>query len=326
MALLDVQDLSVDFLTRAGPITAVDRVSFAVEKGEIMGLVGESGSGKTVSCRALLHLLPNWQKKRVTGRALFDGVDLLTLSDEDLRDLHGRRIGMIFQNPSSHLDPLMTIGRQVAEPLIHHQGLGQKEARREAIELLRQVGIPDPAHNIDAYPHQFSGGMRQRAVIAGAIACRPDLLVADEPTTALDVTVQAQILRLLLDLRDSVGLAIILITHDLGVVASTCDSVSVMYAGRIMERAPKAELIRAPLHPYTQGVIRSQPSRAQPGQLLESIEGQLPSLAQLPDGCRFHPRCSHALDICRSGDVQLEAAGPTHVLACRRWRELTVTT
>jgi peptide/nickel transport system ATP-binding protein len=324
MALLEVQDLSVTFLTRDGPVTAVDRVSFAVEKGEIMGLVGESGSGKTVSCRAMLRLLPAWQKKRITGRASFDGSDLIGLSDEGLRQLHGSRIGMIFQNPASHLDPLMTIGRQVAEPLIHHQGMKPAEARRAAIELLRQVGIPDPTHNIDAYPHQFSGGMRQRAVIAGAIACRPDLLVADEPTTALDVTVQAQILRLLLDLRDRFGLAIILITHDLGVVASTCDSVSVMYAGRIMERAGKAELVRAPLHPYTQGVIGSQPGRARPGQVLQSIEGQLPSLSQLPDGCRFHPRCRHAADICRDGVVELETAAPGHALACRRWRDLAV--
>src|SRR4051812_1507555 len=285
MALLEVEDLTVEFGTRGSIVRAVDRVSFAVGKGEIMGLVGESGSGKTVSCRAMLHLLPAWQIRRAGGRAVFDGQDLLTMDEAKLRDLHGRRIGMIFQNPASHLDPLMTIGRQVAEPLIHHQGMNAKEARAEAIELLRQVGIPDPKRAADAYPHQFSGGMKQRAVIAGAVACRPDLLVADEPTTALDVTVQAQILRLLLDLRDRTGLAIILITHDLGVVAATCDSVSVMYAGRIMERAPKSALIGAPRHPYTMGIIRSQPSHATVGEPLESIEGQLPALTQLPEGC-----------------------------------------
>jgi oligopeptide/dipeptide ABC transporter ATP-binding protein len=244
------------------------------------------------------------------------------LDDAKLRDLHGRRIGMIFQNPASHLDPLMSIGRQVAEPLIHHKGLSAREARAEAIELLRQVGIPDPKRAADAYPHQFSGGMKQRAVIAGAVACRPDLLVADEPTTALDVTVQAQILRLLLDLRDRTGLAIILITHDLGVVASTCDAVTVMHAGRIMERAPKAELIRAPRHPYTMGIIRSQPSRAEPGRPLDSIEGQLPALTDLPEGCRFHPRCGYAIAPCRSGEIPLDPVGPDHDTACIRWREL----
>ena len=322
MALLDVQNLTVEFASRAGILRAVDSVSFAVGKGEIMGLVGESGSGKTVSCRAMLHLLPAWQVRQASGRAMFDGQDLLTMDDAKLRDLHGRRIGMIFQNPASHLDPLMTIGRQVAEPLIYHKGLNAKEARAEAVELLRQVGIPDPQRAADAYPHQFSGGMKQRAVIAGAVACRPDLLVADEPTTALDVTVQAQILRLLLDLRDRTGLAIILITHDLGVVASTCDAVTVMYAGRIMERAPKAELIRAPRHPYTKGIIRSQPSRAEPGRPLDSIEGQLPALTQLPEGCRFHPRCADAIASCRSGEIPLEPVGSNHDAACIRWREL----
>lgn len=321
-ALLEVEDLTVEFSPRGGTVRAVDRVSFAVGKGEVMGLVGESGSGKTVSCRAMLHLLPAWQVRQASGRALFDGQDLLTMDEAKLRDLHGRRIGMIFQNPASHLDPLMPIGRQVAEPLIYHQGLSRREARAEAIELLRQVGIPDPKRAVDSYPHQFSGGMKQRAVIAGAVACRPDLLVADEPTTALDVTVQAQILRLLLDLRDRTGLAIILITHDLGVVASTCDKVTVMYAGRIMERAPKAELIRNPRHPYTMGIIRSQPGRAEPGRPLDSIEGQLPALTALPEGCRFHPRCAYAIAPCRSGDIPLDRIGPDHAAACIRWREL----
>jgi oligopeptide/dipeptide ABC transporter ATP-binding protein len=322
MALLEVQDLTVEFKTRAGPLRAVDRVSFSVGKGEVMGLVGESGSGKTVCCRAMLHLLPAWQVRLASGAARFDGQDMLTMDDAKLRDLHGRRIGMIFQNPASHLDPLMTIGRQVAEPLIYHRGMSAKEARAEAVELLRQVGIPDPKRAVDAYPHQFSGGMKQRAVIAGAIACRPDLLVADEPTTALDVTVQAQILRLLLDLRDRTGLAIILITHDLGVVASTCDAVTVMYAGRIMERARKAELVRAPRHPYTMGIIRSQPSRAEPGRPLDSIEGQLPALGNLPQGCRFHPRCAYAIEPCRSGEIPLDPVAPDHDAACIRWREL----
>jgi peptide/nickel transport system ATP-binding protein len=229
---------------------------------------------------------------------------------------------MIFQNPSTHLDPLMTVGRQVAEPLIYHRGLSAREARREAIELLGRVGIPDPGYNVDAHPHRFSGGMRQRAMIAAAIACEPRLLIADEPTTALDVTVQAQILRLLLDLRDRTALSIILITHDLGIVAATCDHVAVMYAGRIMEQASKVELLRRPLHPYTRGLIRSRPTAAARGRELPSIEGQLPPLADPPLGCRFHPRCAHAEPRCETGTPLPQAATPTHATACIRWREV----
>jgi peptide/nickel transport system ATP-binding protein len=322
MALLEVRNLSVRFDRHGGSVGAVDDVSFAVATGEVMGLVGESGSGKTVSCRAALRLLPDDVRHRVSGAVLFDGIDLLKLSERELLALHGPRIGMIFQNPSSHLDPLMTVGRQVGEPLIHHENLSPRLARTRSIELLRQVGIPDPKRSVDAYPHQLSGGMRQRAMIAAAVACRPDLLVADEPTTALDVTVQAQILRLLLSLRDETGLAIVLITHDLGIIASTCDSVAVMYAGRIMERAPKPELIGRPRHPYTAGLIRSQPSRARPGAVLPSIEGQLPGLDELPAGCRFHPRCGFAEARCRDGAIPVAAVTPTHVTACLRWREL----
>jgi len=322
MALLEVRDLSVEFASRARWLCAVERVSFTVAEGEVMGLVGESGSGKTVTCRAILRLLDGPKVRTPSGEARFEGNDLLRLSARALRALHGRRIAMIFQNPSSYLDPLMTIGRQVAEPLVHHEGLRPREARTRAIELLHQVGIPDPRHTVDAYPHQLSGGMRQRAMIAAAVACEPRLLVADEPTTALDVTVQAQILRLLLELRDRTGLAIILITHALGVVAATCDSVAVMYAGRIMERASKRELIRQPKHPYTMGLIRSQPDLVVAGEELPSIEGQLPALGQLPGGCPFHPRCPHALPACRRQDVELEPAGADHRVACIRWREL----
>ncbi len=253
---------------------------------------------------------------------LFEGRDLLGLPEPEMRRLRGSRIGMIFQNPSTHLDPLMTVGRQVAEPLIYHRGLSARDARARAVELLRLVGIPDPARNAEAFPHQFSGGMRQRAMIAAAIACEPRLLVADEPTTALDVTVQAQILRLLLQLRDRTGLAIILITHDLGAIAATCDSVAVMYAGRIMEQASKAELLRRPLHPYTRGLIGSRPSAAARGRELPSIEGQLTPLDDLPAGCRFHPRCAHAEARCRAGTVALQPATPAHSTACLRWREV----
>jgi peptide/nickel transport system ATP-binding protein len=322
VALLDVQNLSVEFASRGRWLRAVEGVSFTVAGAEVMGLVGESGSGKTVTCRAILRLLDGPNVRTPSGEARFEDQDLLRLSARELRALHGRRIAMIFQNPSSYLDPLMTVGRQVAEPLVHHEGLSAREARAKAVELLRQVGIPDPRHTAQAFPHQLSGGMRQRAMIAAAVACEPRLLVADEPTTALDVTVQAQILRLLLELRDRTGLAIILITHDLGVVASMCDSVAVMYAGRIMERAPKRELIRHPKHPYTMGLIRSQPGLVAEGDELPSIEGQLPALDQLPSGCRFHPRCPHALPACRRQEVNLEPAGGDHLVACIRWREL----
>ena len=323
MALLAVKDLSVEFVTSGGRLRAVDGVSFDLAAGEVLGLVGESGSGKTVACRSMLRLLPSERARIAGGEVLFEGRDLLHASEAELRRLRGSRLAMIFQNPSTHLDPLMTIGRQVAEPLIYHEGLSQREARPRAIELLRQVGIPDTAHNFDAYPHQFSGGMRQRAMIAAAIACGPRLLIADEPTTALDVTVQAQILRLLLDLRDRSGLAIILVSHDLGVIASTCDRVAVMYAGRIMEQATKAELLRHPRHPYTAGLIASRPNDGARGQELRSIEGQLPALSELPAGCRFHPRCPHSQPACRAGDLRPVAVDATHTTACIRWREVT---
>jgi peptide/nickel transport system ATP-binding protein len=326
VALLEVRNLSVEFASHGSWLPAVERVSFEVAEGEVMGLVGESGSGKTVTCRTIMRLLDGPKVRTPSGEVLFEGQDLLRLSSRELRALHGQRIAMIFQNPSSYLDPLMTVGRQVAEPLLQHEGLRPREARTKAIELLRQVGIPDPGHTSQAYPHQLSGGMRQRAMIAAAVACAPRLLVADEPTTALDVTVQAQILRLLLELRDRTGLAIILVTHALAVVAAICDSVAVMYAGRIMERATKRELIRQPKHPYTMGLIRSQPDRVAVGDELPSIEGQLPALDQLPSGCRFHPRCPYALADCSRRQVELEVAGGGHRVACLRWRELEAAT
>ena len=229
---------------------------------------------------------------------------------------------MIFQNPSTHLDPVMSIGEQVTEPLLFHECLSKSEARRKAVDLLRQVGIPDPQRQYSAYAHELSGGLRQRAMIAAALSCQPKLLIADEPTTALDVTVQAQILRLLLDLRDRQGLSIILITHDLGVIAQTSDSVAVMYAGRIVERASKDDLLSCPLHPYSQGLIRSQPELAALDQPLPSIEGQPPSLNKPPPGCRFHPRCSYAQAQCRADDVELARVGEGRFTACIRWRSL----
>ncbi len=320
--LLAVEGLTVEFETPEGVVRAVDDVSFELGAGEVLGIVGESGSGKTVTCRALMRLLPSRRARIVAGAVHLDGSDLMAIGEAEMQAVRGETIGMIFQNPMTHLDPVMTIGDQIAEPLRVHQGMSRGEALKCAADMLRQVGMPDPVHHLGSYPHEFSGGMRQRALIAAALACKPRLLIADEPTTALDVTVQAQILRLLLDLRDRTGLSIILITHDLGVVAQTCDTVAVMYAGRIVERAPKAELLRRPLHPYTEGLIASQPGTAPPGEALPSIPGQPPSLSQLPEGCRFHPRCAYVEAVCRDAIPPLAAVAPAHSSACLRWRTL----
>ncbi len=322
MALLEVRDLTVEFPGRGRPLRAVDGVSFELEAGEILGLVGESGCGKSVTCRAVLRLLPGRRARIAGGEVRYGGRDLVGVAEDDMRQLRGRAISMIFQNPSSHLDPVMPIGEQVAEPLIVHEGLSKGEARQRAIELLRQVGIPDPVRHYASYAHQLSGGMRQRAMIAAALSCRPNLLIADEPTTALDVTVQAQILRLLLELRDETGLAMVLISHDLGVIAQTADSVAVMYAGRIVERAAKDALLRRPLHPYSEALIRSQPELVAPDRPLPSIEGQPPSLEAPPPGCRCHPRCGYAAPACRETDVRLEPVAVRRFSACLRWREL----
>ncbi|WP_343716713.1 ABC transporter ATP-binding protein [Inquilinus sp.] len=316
--LLDVRDLSVA-LSRTGEVetTIVDRVSFALEAGQVMGLVGESGSGKSVSCRALIGLLPGGL--RISGGSvLLKGRDLAALKPEDLRRVRGREIGMIFQNPSSHLDPVMRIGDQIAEGIRLHRGASKREARSAAVDLLRQVGIPDPERRAGGYPHEFSGGMRQRAMIATALACDPEVLIADEPTTALDVTVQAQILRLLLDLRDRRGLAIILITHDLGVVAQSCDRVAVMYGGTLCEAGGKRAVLAAPRHPYTARLIACQPSHGDGGHLLPFIPGQPPALADLPSGCRFHPRCDRAFDRCMAARPEPSWPEPGHMAACHR--------
>jgi len=320
--VLRVEDLTVEFTAPGGPLRAVDNVSFELAEGEVLGLVGESGSGKTLTCRALIRLLPSRRARITRGVVRVGELDLLTLPESAMQRVRGERIGMIFQNPMSHLDPVMTIGDQIGESLRFHKGMTRKEAASRAVELLRQVGIPDPALRSRSYPHELSGGMRQRAMIAIALAGEPRILIADEPTTALDVTVQAQILRLLLDLRDRAGLSIILITHDLGVVAETCETVAVMYAGRIVERAAKRALLRAPLHPYSQGLIRSQPGAGTPQAELPSIPGQPPSLADLPQGCRFHPRCAYVVARCREVRPPLADAGEGRRSACLRWQDL----
>ncbi|TWC06471.1 MULTISPECIES: ABC transporter ATP-binding protein [unclassified Pseudomonas] len=314
--LLQVRELSVIARNGRHETTLVERLSFNLGQGEILGLVGESGSGKTLACRALMRLLPT-PDLRIEGKAVhLAGHDLLQLDEAGMRRLRGRELGMIFQNPSSHLDPLMRIGEQIAEGIRLHQGASRREARAEAIEVLRQVGIPDPKSRVDNYPHEFSGGMRQRAMIAVALGCNPKVLIADEPTTALDVTVQAQILRLLLELRDRRGLSMILISHDLGVVAQTCDSIAVMYAGRLCEHGGKHELLAHPSHPYSAGLLACHPAAQRQAPLMNTIGGQPPLLDALPPGCRFEPRCPQAGPLCREQLPELRETGPGHRLAC----------
>jgi peptide/nickel transport system ATP-binding protein len=318
MSLLRVDRLSVGLARPDRMIPLVEDASFEIEAGEIMGLVGESGSGKTISCRAMMRLLPGNSARITGGSVLFEGRDLVGMPEAELRTMRGRRLAMVFQNPLSHLNPVMTIGQQIAEPLRRIEGLSKAEARRRAAELLSQVGIPDPVARLDNYPHEFSGGMRQRAMIAGALACRPALLIADEPTTALDVTVQAQILRLLLDLRDKTGLAIVLITHDLGVVSQTCDRLAVMYAGRVVESGTVGAVLADPRHPYTARLLASQPRHGIPGEKLPSIAGQPPGLGEVIAGCRFRPRCVEAIERCAAARPDLVSVRPGWLSACHR--------
>jgi peptide/nickel transport system ATP-binding protein len=299
MALLEVRDLSVVFHRKGEePTTAVDGVSFDVEPGQTVGLVGESGCGKSVTSLAIMGLLAK-RGVRINGSARFDGTELLTLSDRQMRDRRGRELGMVFQDPLSSLNPVVSIGLQVTEVLERHRGMSRRQASVEAVELLDKVGIPDPKRRLVEYPHQLSGGMRQRALIAMALACRPRLLIADEPTTALDVTIQAQILALLAELVRETETALIMITHDLGVVAGLCDEVNVLYAGRVVERAGRHDLFRVPRHPYTHGLLASIPRLDAPkGERLSPIRGSVADNIPWTAGCAFAPRCPNALDKC----------------------------
>ena len=298
--LLAIENLRVVFHGDRGRRTvAVDGVTLALARGQTLGIVGESGSGKSVTSLAVMGLLPK-DSAEVSGRVSFDGLSLLDLPDRAMRDLRGDRLAMIFQEPMTSLNPSYTIGEQIIEVLVRHRGLGERQAREKAIALLRRAGIPSPEARIDDYPHKLSGGMRQRAMIAIALACDPELLIADEPTTALDVTIQAQILDLMRDLKRDSGAAIILITHDLGVVAEVCDEVAVMYAGEIVERAPADALFEAPEHPYTVGLLASIPRLDRRTDQLAAIEGVLPDMSAPPVGCRFAARCPFVLDQCRA--------------------------
>ena len=311
MALLEIRDLVTEFRTEAGPIRAVDGVSFEIPERGTLGVVGESGCGKSVTALSIMRLVASPPGRIASGSITYAGQDLLKLSDKQMRAIRGNRIAMIFQEPMTSLNPVFTVGDQVGEAVRLHQHKSRAEARAVALEMFRLVGIPSPEERIDDYPHQLSGGMRQRVMIAMALACKPDLLIADEPTTALDVTIQAQILDLLRALQRELGMALLLITHDLGVVAETCDEVVVMYAGRIVERAATTTLFEAPRHHYTAGLLRSVPTD-DPGRLVE-IKGMVPSLLELPKGCKFVDRCLAAQDLCRSEEPALVPLGASHV-------------
>ena len=316
MALLMVDNLRTWFHTRDGVARAVDGVSFQVDPGEALGVVGESGCGKSVTFLSLLGLLPSPPARVESGTALFEGADLLQASPAELRRVRGRRVGMVFQDPMTALNPYMTVGAQVAEPLVVHGGLGRAAARARALEALEAVGLNDAAQRLDLHPHAFSGGMRQRVMIAMALVTRPPLLIADEPTTALDVTIQAQILDQLRELQAQAGMAIVLITHDLGVVASFCRRVLVMYAGRIVESAAVEDLFAAPLHPYTRALMASLPGTRPAGARLTPITGRPPDPRRLPPGCAFAPRCPLATPQCHQTAPELKEHTPTHAAAC----------
>ena len=316
MPLLSVDDLCVHLFTSRGVVRAVDGVSFSVERGASLGIVGESGCGKTMTALALMRLIPNPPARIVSGRIMFDGQDVAALDERALRALRGNAMAMIYQDPLTTLNPVFPVGEQIAEAVRLHRNASHAAALARAVEMLELVGIPDPSRCARSYPHQLSGGMRQRAVIAMALACNPKLLIADEPTTALDVTIQAQVLDLMRRLQQELGTAIILITHDLGVIADLVDTVVVMYAGKIVERAPVRRLFASPMHPYTRGLLRSVPSLERREHRMRTIEGSVPSAFDLPPGCRFHPRCGEARPICRCEEPPAVGDGAGGEAAC----------
>ena len=323
--LLQVHDLQTSFMLGGrDPLAAVDGVSFHVDPGETLAIVGESGCGKSVTALSIMQLLPARVGQITQGSIHLRERELTQLNEEDMRAVRGREIGMIFQEPMTSLNPVHTIGRQIAEVLIEHEEISSTEARDRSIAMLELVGIPSPKRRVDNYPHEMSGGMRQRAMIAMALACNPSLLIADEPTTALDVTIQAQILDLMEELQDRLGMAIIFITHDLGVVAQMAQRVVVMYAGQIVEQGPVHEIFERPCMPYTAGLISSIPrlGSAEKGKRLQTIPGNVPSLSERPDGCRFSTRCSHVSAICTEGVPALEVRSRGHEVRCSRWRDL----
>lgn len=320
--LLSVEDLHVQFRTEEGTLNAVNGVSFALQPGETLGIVGESGSGKSVTCNSIMRLIPNPPGKISGGKIMFEGRDLLGLPMKAMRKLRGNEISMIFQDPMTSLNPFLKVSKQLTEVLELHQGMTRKAARDAARGMLEMVGIPDVARRFDQYPHQFSGGMRQRVMIAMALLCKPKLLIADEPTTALDVTLQAQILELIKDLREKVGTSVILITHDLGVVAGMADEILVMYAGRVAEHAPARDLFKRPRHPYTEGLLKSVPRLDKDEhQRLQAIRGLPPVVTRLPPGCPFRPRCDYAGPGCEARYPELTRFSEDHYAHCHYPRE-----
>ena len=315
--LIEVKNLTTSFFTADGEVRAVDGVSFEIEEGKTMGLVGESGCGKSVTALSIMRLIPSPPGKIVGGQVLLRGRNLLELNREEMRKMRGNEISMVFQEPMTSLNPVFTIGNQIAEAIRLHQGLGRRETREKVIEMLRLVKIADPEARISDYPHQLSGGMRQRVMIAMALSCNPSLLIADEPTTALDVTIQAQILELMKELQERLGMALLLITHDLGVVAEQAHEVAIMYAGKVVERALPKDIFSRPLHPYTVGLLNSVPGiRGEKKKRLDAIPGVVPSPLELPGGCRFRDRCPKAGGICAGAEPELVEKQKGHWVAC----------
>ena len=321
--LLEVKDLKTHFFTSDGVVKAVDGVSYDLEEGETLGLVGESGCGKSVSALSVMRLIPDPPGRIVDGEILLDGEDILKVQMDDMREIRGAKIAMVFQEPMTSLNPVLTVERQLTETLQLHMGMNKLESQRESVNLLTRVGIPDPEERIKQYPHQFSGGMRQRVMIAMALSCNPRLIIADEPTTALDVTIQAQILDLMKSLTTEFGVALIIITHNLGVVARYADRVNIMYAGKVIERGNAREIYSNPRHPYTVGLLRSVPRLDLPRRAkLDPIEGQPPDLINLPPGCSFRDRCRWAIDKCATDSPELMESSEGHLSACWRSEDL----
>ncbi|HEY3316227.1 MAG TPA: ABC transporter ATP-binding protein [Bacillota bacterium] len=314
--LVEVRNLTTLFKTEEGLVTAVDDVNFRIGRGETLGMVGESGCGKSVTSLSILRLIPSPPGRIASGVVMFDGKNLMDMTEAEMRQIRGNRISMIFQEPMTSLNPVFTVGDQIAEAIVLHQKVKYREAMERAIEMLKLVGIPLPERRVKEYPHQLSGGMRQRVMIAMALSCNPKLLIADEPTTALDVTIQAQILDLMRRLRREFGMSILLITHDLGVIAEMAERVVVMYAGQIVEESPVTDLFDEPLHPYTQGLLRSIPRLDSGRERLHVIEGIVPNLIELPPGCRFWPRCPEAFDHCKAETPTLLPDRPERLVRC----------
>jgi len=314
--LLETKNLKTSFFTYEGEVKALEDVSFQVNKGETLGLVGETGSGKSVTALSIMKLIPDPPGKIISGKINFNGENLIKKTEKEMQDIRGNQISMIFQDPMNSLNPVFNVGTQIKQVIKRHQNKSSSTAEKIAVDMFKKVGLPDPEHVMGKYPHELSGGMQQRVMIAIALSCHPQLLIADEPTTALDVTIQAQILKLIKNLRDEMSSSMLLITHDLGVVARVCDRVAVMYAGNIVEYAPVKKLFNNPSHPYTEGLLRAIPRREHRGEKLKIIRGKVPNLLTPPSGCRFHPRCEYKMDVCSSVIPPRKYIDEDHYVKC----------